>query len=129
MIKIQELLKIENEDLFLKYLELFRNKKVSEESKLRLHYFIKNLKVGTENQKEKFMYYYNIMPGNYTAKSYTEIAREYKCSSTYIRSAIRQYLTWVKTRQTEKELEKFEKIVNTTRYKNGRTINFNKLMK
>lgn len=127
MFEAKNLLKQENEDLFLKFLNLFRDEKVLEESKLRLHYFIKNLKIGTENQKEKFMYYYNIMPGNYKAKTYTEIAKEYKCSTSNIRNSIRQFLIWLKNKLTKKELEEFEKIISTTKYKNGRTINLNKL--
>lgn len=127
MFEAKELLKLENREQFLKFLNLFRDGKVSEESKLRLHYFIKNLEVGTENQKEIFMYYYNIMPGNYKAKSYTEIAKEYKCSSTNIRSIVKRYLIWIKTRQTEKELQEFEIIINRVRYKNGRTIKLDRL--
>jgi|GEM_PF-5911687 len=127
MIEVKDLLKIENSNLFLKFLHLFRDRKVSEESKLRLHYFIKDLEGGIENQKEKFMYYYNIMPGNCTAKSYTEIAREYKCSASNIRNAIIKYLILLKNKLTKEELKEFEKIIATTKYKNGRKINLKRI--
>mgnify|MGYP001634125205 CR=1 FL=1 len=127
MIVAKDLLKFENRDIILKFFDLFRKNKISEESKLKLQYFIKNSNVGTENQKEKFIYYYNLMPGNYPPKTYTEIAKEYKCSPSNIRGTIKQYLNYFVNKQSKTEINIFEKIVNTTRYKNGKKVNLNKL--
>lgn len=127
MIEAKDLLNLENQNLFFKFLNLFRKGKVLEKSKLRLHYFIKNLEIGTENQKEKFMYYYNIIPGNYKARTYTEIAKEYNCSPSNIRSTVRQYLIWLKVKQPKEKMNEFKKIISTTKYKNGKNINLNRL--
>lgn len=111
------------ENKLLKFLNLFRDGRMSEISSLELYYFIKDLKFGTEKQKENFCLYYSIYPSYPKKNTYSNISRELGCSSSNIRYSVRKFLRYFRRKMDNEELEKFDKIIRSSKYKNGKDLN------
>lgn len=109
-----------NIDRLEKFFKLFREGRMSEISCLELYYFIKGLKCGTEKQKENFCLYFSIYPSYPKNITYSDISREKDCSVSNIRYSVGEFF---RRKMNSEELEKFDKIVQFLKYKNGKQFN------
>lgn len=112
-----------NENKLIKFLNLFRDGRISEISCLELYYFIKDLKFGTEKQKENFCLYFSIYPSYPKNRTYSDISREQGCSISNIRYSVREFFRIFRRRMDNEELEKFDRIIRSSKYKNGKGLN------
>lgn len=112
-----------NENKLIKFLNLFRDGRMSEISCLELYYFIKDLKFGTEKQKENFCLYFSIYPSYPKNRTYSDISREQGCSISNIRYSVREFFRIFRRRMDNEELEKFDRIIRSSKYKNGKGLN------
>lgn len=112
-----------NIDRLEKFFNLFRVGRMSEVSYLELYYFIKDLKFGTEKQKESFCLYYSIYPAYPKNRTYSDISREKNCSISNIRYSVGEFFRIFRRKMNSEELEKFDKIVQFLKYKNGKQFN------
>lgn len=112
-----------NIDRLEKFFKLFREGRMSEISCLELYYFIKELKCGTEKQKENFCLYFSIYPSYPKNRTYSDISREQGCFISNIRYSVGDFFRIFRRKMNNEELEKFDKIVQFLKYKNGKQFN------
>lgn len=69
-------------------IEAAKENKLNEQQKARFYNVVKNLETGTEQQKERFLIFYNLELGQTQNYRLCDLSRKFNCSSSAIRFSI-----------------------------------------
>lgn len=78
----------EKGNIVYELLELLKANKISNTSKKKIYIMVNNMNNRTDNQKEKFCMFYNLLEKEKQNYRLCDMARYYNCTSSNIRSSI-----------------------------------------